>query len=307
MFVIIPTGHSRTVWGSSWLTFGLMALCALVFLVTWKMELSSEERATEALGRLDELLQENPGAGMDPEIVEPLPLDVQAVLPLRDPDDWLDEDEGLAAEMDEAGQSLVDALMGRPAMRFGYRPAQPSILQAVSSMFVHADIWHLLGNMLFLWLTGVVIELFWGVGRALTLYLVGGLIAVLCHHLALPTSLVPLVGASGAVSAFMGAFLVGHYKERIHLWYAAWMFRVFTGSFELPAWVALPLWFGLQLTWAMQDPTGGVAYWAHVGGFAFGVVAALVADRLGWVAQPHDSHGAVSWKVAEAPRRRAMR
>lgn len=287
MFVIVPTGHTRSVWGTSWLTYGLIGLCTLAFVVTWRTDESADAQLRAAASRMDDLLYTHRDMGVDPAIVAPLPPTMKGLLPQRDPDDWLDQDEEEAALMDDGARHLVDAFMANSVMRFGYRPAEPSVLQAVSSMFMHGDIWHLLGNMLFLWLTGLVIELFWGRGRFLALYLLSGLAATAAHHLSAPHSYVALIGASGAISGLLGAFLVGHYKERINFWYAFWLLRFVTGTFSLRAWIALPLWFGLQLAWALLDDTGQVAYWAHVGGFAFGVVAALIADRLGWVAHPH--------------------
>ncbi len=139
----------------------------------------------------------------------------------------------------------------------------------LSSQFVHASWGHLLGNLLFMWVFADNIEATVGSRRFVFFYLAGGLLAALTHAWLHPASAVPMVGASGAISAVMGAYLVLFPSSRIKL-----LFLVF--PFRLHALVFLVFWFYQQAASGLQELAGvavsAVAWWAHVGGFAFGVV-----------------------------------
>lgn len=143
-----------------------------------------------------------------------------------------------------------------------------------TSMFLHGDFMHLLGNMLFLWVFADNIEATIGSPRFLLFYALGGLAAVAGHIYFNMESLVPMVGASGAISAVMGAYLVMFPKSRIKL-----LFLIF--PFQVTAWLFLGIWIWQQWTWGTSslmeaDGGGGVAWWAHIGGFAFGLAAGLL-------------------------------
>jgi hypothetical protein len=144
-------------------------------------------------------------------------------------------------------------------------------------MFVHAGWLHLLGNMLFLFLSAPFIEDVFGRPVFTGLYLLSGAAALAAHAAKDPHSLIPLVGASGAVAGVMGAFLVRLAKARIQFLVLPipilWMlrFKVF-----LPAFVVLPLWLAEQAWYARAYPDDTVAFQAHIGGFVFGAIAALV-------------------------------
>lgn len=156
---------------------------------------------------------------------------------------------------------------------YGYVPARPSLLALVTSMFLHGGWLHLLGNMLFLWLAGAALEDRWGRVFFPILYLTSGVVGTLAHGMMNQESTLPMVGASGAVAGLMGAFLLRLATTKIRFFY--WVF-LFTGTFSMPAWVALPLWL-LQQFWMATAGPGGIAVWAHIGGFAvgFAVAAAL--------------------------------
>lgn len=144
----------------------------------------------------------------------------------------------------------------------------------VTSMFLHGGWMHLLGNMLFLYIFGDNLEDLFGHLRFLGFYLAAGVAAALGQILAGPGSNVPMVGASGAIAGVMGGYLLLFPRARIDvLIIIVILFKVFT----IPAWVMLGLWFALQLFngMAMDVAGGGVAYWAHAGGFIAGVVLAL--------------------------------
>jgi tetratricopeptide (TPR) repeat protein len=108
---------------------------------------------------------------------------------------------------------------------------------------------------------------------------VAGVVAALAHKLANPTSMMPMVGASGAIAGAMGAFLVSYARTRIRFVY--WLF-LRPGTFTAPAYVMLPLWLVTQVLWGLVDAGDGVAYWAHVGGFVFGLGFGGVLRATGW-------------------------
>jgi membrane associated rhomboid family serine protease len=146
--------------------------------------------------------------------------------------------------------------------------------------FLHGGIWHLLGNLLFLWVVGCLLEDTWGRVPFLVFYLVGGAVAGLAHCLQDTSSATALVGASGAIAAAMGAFALRHFWTKIRFFYFfIFFFRPFWGTFYLPACVFLPFWFFQQIAMKyLADFTGGsdVAYLAHIAGFLMGLVTVLI-------------------------------
>jgi len=111
---------------------------------------------------------------------------------------------------------------------------------------------------------------------------VAGALGAFAHFLSEPYSGVPLIGASGAVAGVMGAFLVKYLRTNIRFWYVLWLvIRPYMGAFSAPAYVMLPLWLGSQVFWGFLGSGDSVAYWAHVGGFVFGVAAAFAVRLSG--------------------------
>ena len=190
-----------------------------------------------------------------------------------------------------------------PAQALAEGPLRPML----SSMFLHGGWMHLIGNMLFLWIFGDNLEDLMGHLRFALFYLVSGLAAAGGQILSDPASSIPMVGASGAIAGVMGGYLLMFPRARIDvLVLLVVIIRIFT----IPAWLMLGLWFGLQLVngLAMDAVGGGVAYWAHAGGFAAGVVLALpLFLRRGgtayWSAHhgkpPHDE---VEYRIARGER-----
>ena len=144
----------------------------------------------------------------------------------------------------------------------------------ISHMFLHSGWMHLIGNMLFLWIFGDNLEDEMGRIGFLLFYLAGGLAAAGLQIAADPGSPAPMIGASGAVAGVMGGYLLLYPKARVDV---LLFFVIFFRVFALRAWIVLVLWFALQLFSGFASPTdgGGVAYWAHVGGFAAGGVLTL--------------------------------
>ena len=143
-----------------------------------------------------------------------------------------------------------------------------------TSMFLHGSWMHLLGNMWFLWIFGNNVEDSMGHLRFLAFYLLSGLAASAAHLMSDPGSAIPTVGASGAISGIMGAYLLLYPRARVMtLFYIVFFIRFV----ELPAWFMLGYWFLIQLLSAgVQSPEGGgVAFWAHIGGFVAGVLLVI--------------------------------
>ena len=163
----------------------------------------------------------------------------------------------------------------------------------ITSMFLHGSWMHLLGNMWFLWLFGNNIEDSMTRPRFVAFYLLSGLGAALAQVAANPMSEIPMVGASGAISGVMGAYLV--LFPRVRVWTLVPL-GFFLHQMALPAWVMLIYWMFLQfvggVTSIASEQTGGVAFLAHIGGFAAGVVLIKVFERRDRVA----AHTAHTWR-----------
>jgi membrane associated rhomboid family serine protease len=148
----------------------------------------------------------------------------------------------------------------------------------LTAMFMHGSWSHIVGNMIFLWAFGPEIEDAMGRGRYLVFYLLGGLVAMLAQIAADPHSTVPNLGASGAIAAVMGAFLITYPRDQIR---SVLFIFVFARITFIPAALLIGFWFLTQLVHAgavAQVQTGGVAYLAHVGGFIFGAATARLFE-----------------------------
>jgi len=148
----------------------------------------------------------------------------------------------------------------------------------LTAMFMHGSWSHIIGNMVFLWAFGPEIEDAMGRGRYLAFYLIGGLVAMVAQIAGGPHSIVPNLGASGAIAAVMGAFIVTYPRDQIKS--LLFIFVFFRITF-IPAALLIGFWFLIQLVHAgavAQVQTGGVAYLAHVGGFIFGAATARLFE-----------------------------
>ena len=157
----------------------------------------------------------------------------------------------------------------------GVLPDQaPWWLTVLTSIFMHGSLLHLAGNMLFLWIFGNNIEDSMGRVRFVAFYLLGGLAATAAQVVINPDSAVPMVGASGAIAAVLGGYAVIYPRARVVT--AVFIILIFT-IIELPALLVLGLWILMQFLPAFSEPIdaggGGVAYFAHIGGFVFGLIA----------------------------------
>ena len=177
--------------------------------------------------------------------------------------------------------ALFSQLAFTPAA-FLAAPANPGNIGSIfSSMFMHAGLLHLAGNMLYLWIFGDNVEDRMGHISYLIFYLAGGVFAALAHALINPTSTLPTVGASGAIAAVLGAYLILYPRSRVQTFIPIGYFLALK---TLPASILLAFWFVLQLfngvlSLGVGEDMGGTAFWAHIGGFVLGVVVALVIGK----------------------------
>ena len=163
-----------------------------------------------------------------------------------------------------------------------------------TSMFLHGGWMHLIGNMWFLWIFGNNIEDSMGSGRFIVFYLLCGTAAALAQTAINPASGIPMVGASGAISGVMGAYLVLY--PRVRVWTLVPIFFFFT-SIALPAWTMILYWIVIQIISGVGglvggSEAGGVAFWAHIGGFVAGLVLIKLFARDGDVA----AHRSARWR-----------
>ena len=262
--MIIPIGHEKAVRRFPWLSIFIILINTSIFFVSWPIMVQQINRIEE-LREEKFILERNRSLGHYLyEVGE------QIALEAGDPDyhRWKE----IEAELENAEANLL-------YNKYGYTPSNFKWYTLFTSLFFHAGILHLIGNMWFLYLVGASIEDIWGQRYFLALYLGSGVIACLLHGAIYSTSGVPVIGASGAIAGLMGAFMIRNYKTKMKFFY---FFLIFIyplyGTFCLPAYVALGGWFVMQLLFGtmLLGSAGGVAYWAHVGGFLVGVAVAVL-------------------------------
>lgn len=188
------------------------------------------------------------------------------------------EDNQDKAEMKKLCAAVEVAREGSFLHRYGFVPAVFAPHTLLTHQFLHGGVLHLAFNLWFLWLCGCNLEDRWGRVVFPIFYLSGGALAALAHKLLATDVTLPMIGASGAVSAAMGAFLAIFGRTKINFFYLfAFGFRIRTGRFEATAYWMLPLWLASELFSAivLKHTNDGVAHWAHVGGFAVGLMVGL--------------------------------
>jgi membrane associated rhomboid family serine protease len=184
---------------------------------------------------------------------------------------------------DECGDAGgVPACEGQPGVAGAAPDQAPWWVTIFTSMFLHGSLLHLGGNMLFLWIFGNNIEDSMGRVRFVVFYLLGGLAALALQIVTDPDSAIPTVGASGAIAAVLGGYALLYPRARV---ITVIFIIIFFTVIELPALLVLGFWFLMQLLPAFNEPVGdaggGIAYFAHIGGFVFGMLLIkLFADRV---------------------------
>ena len=167
---------------------------------------------------------------------------------------------------------------------FAFVPAHASVFHMWTASFLHANLEHLLGNMVFFYVTGPFVEDAWGRVMFILFYCSGAVVAALLDMVHDPEGTIPRVGASGAIAAVMGAFVIRFGKRKIRfLWWSPPFTPLRGREFRIPAWLYLPFWFATSLLIASTVGNAmGTAEWAHVGGFVYGVFVALALWGLGF-------------------------
>jgi membrane associated rhomboid family serine protease len=288
--MLVPIGHENMS-ARRWpvITLGLILLNFGVFLSThWVME-KQDSQLWHVREHILVLAAMHPQLLLTPDVRE-FVTDFQN----RDPDDWaemqkpnyavidewdartrgLDDPAALQAEMNSLAGQYSQLMASSIDQRYAFVAAHPRPIMYLTSTFLHVGWWHLIGNMWFLWLAGFVLEDAWGRPLYLLVYLTAGAFACQFDAWANPGSIIPALGASGAIAGLMGAFLVRFPKMKIRM---MWFFDLGLFPFRrfwMRAYWLLPIWVLMEINYGMASEDG-IGHWAHVGGFIFGAVAAV--------------------------------
>ena len=294
--MLLPTGHEN-MQARRWpiMTIGLIVLNLVAFLLSFSaLEKESPELAETRL-HIRLLAAMHPELTLPPE-AQQLVDDIQKHEPsawaiAKDPhrdlqDGWdarirlMDDPDALQQEMDTLAARYKEFRSSSALESYAFIPAHPTWYSYLTANFLHGGWLHLIGNMWFLWLAGIVLEDAWGRWLYTAVYLAAGIFALLVHAWFNAGSNVATLGASGAVAALMGAFLVRFPKVRIRM---VWFWGFFRATrFSAEAYWLLPLWFVMEVfSGVLFGTSTGVAHMAHVGGFVFGAAAALAIRQSG--------------------------
>jgi membrane associated rhomboid family serine protease len=287
--MLIPIKHENME-ARRWpiITFALIALNVVIFVITNGMMQEQSPKLAEVRAHILMMAAMHPEVTM-PEAEQQFVDDFkkkhpqtweEAKHPNRElADAWdvrvrmMEEREQFQAEMDSLVSQYEELNKNSILTQYAFVPAHPTAISYLTANFLHGGWLHLIGNMWFLWLAGFVLEDTWGRWIYSIVYLVSGAAALQFHAWINPTSVVPLVGASGAVAALMGAFLIRFPKMRIEMYWRPFLFKGY--RFKAPAYTLLPLWLLMEVFYgSLFGSASSVAHWAHVGGFVFGAVAA---------------------------------
>lgn len=181
----------------------------------------------------------------------------------------------------QAAEHMAFTLGVVPAVWTGMRPGDPNLLSFLSCMFLHGGLLHLLGNMLFLWIFGNNVEDVLGHVKFLVFYAVSGVCATLTHIVFNPASTLPVIGASGAISGVLGAYMLYFPRARV-VGVILLLPPFIMPRFEATAFLFLGFYFVMQIVSGLMPASsavGGVAWWAHIGGFIAGFLLAATMRR----------------------------
>lgn len=293
--MLIPLRHEN-MHGRRWpvITFALIGLNILIFLMThWTMEAQQSKRVETSVHLLI-LAATHPELKTTPEaaaFIEHVKKSSgrgwqQIASPNRRVEDaWdaqirlQDDSEKLQEDMDTLCQDFEESARSSIVERYGFVPAHPTAISYLTANFLHGGWLHLIGNMWFLWLAGFILEDNWGRPIYSIFYLLAGVASMQFYAWCSRGSFTPLVGASGAIAALMGAFLVRFPKIKIEMAFLTLFYRF---KFQAAAFWLLPLWLFMEFFYGAAIGAGdSIAHWAHVGGFLFGMLGAFVIQKSG--------------------------
>jgi len=304
--LLLPIKHENMA-ARRWpvVTLALIAINTLVFLFTTFATKDNSEQLGELKADILILAATHPELKMQPEAQQFVDQfkkshprawkEVQnpnreSISPYDEQIRTVEDPEKLQAEMDRLNIEYAKLKSTSVVEQYAFVPAHPSAISYLTANFLHGGWMHLIGNMWFLWLAGFVLEDVWGRWLYSAFYLVAGAAALQIHAWSNPDSFTATVGASGAVAALMGAFLVRFPKMKIEMLWVLWLSIVRllrTGNpfryvrFKASAYWLLPLWLAMEIFYGALFKEDGVAHWAHIGGFVFGAVVALAIQHSG--------------------------
>jgi membrane associated rhomboid family serine protease len=311
--MIIPIGHENLRgrrW--PWVTTAIIALCTVVFVATngpMQRQLAETGQVQMHILVLNALYPDAPMSAIASETVEAFKLEhpqtyAQLASPSRtqfvDAWDLSIHSKDFSAsdantQMTELCAELAKAQAGSIAWNYAFHPVHPFLWTYITATFLHGGWLHLIFNMWFLWLAGTILEDLWGRIIYPIFFLAAGALAWAVHGAVYPHSLMAALGASGAIAGLMGAFLARFPKVRIRL---AWILFIRPIKFNVPAYIILPAWLLIQVFWGglarALGAEAGIAYWAHIGGFAFGALGAVLLRTMGI---EHAANEAIEAKV----------
>ena len=284
--ILIPLGHEESARRLPWVTFAILGLCAVAFLLTgfgasrsqWDVKQSYERAIAYWLEhpylRLDADIERAMHGTATPEMREAFREGLR--MTKQEPD--RETQTAQQTELDRLCEEAKNDSPEHPFYRWGLVPAHVGPVALITHLFLHAGWLHLLGNLFILYLCAPFIEDVWGRPLFAGFYVLSGIVASLAFVVAHADLTEPLVGASGAIAGVMGAFAVRYARTRLQFFYAVGL--MVRGTFWAPAWFMLGLWFAQQVFLSMlaagaTGPGTKVAYLAHAGGFGFGVAVAL--------------------------------
>jgi membrane associated rhomboid family serine protease len=317
--MIIPVGHENLRgrrW--PWVTTAIILLCSAIFLVTnssMQEQMAQTGQVQLHLVLLSALYPDAPMTPAASDIVRAYKLEHMDIYSqMEDPDreHFIDAwDKQIHAngfsvsdantQMNELCSQLAQVQARSIAWNYAFHSVDPYARTYITATFLHSGWLHIIFNMWFLWLAGTILEDLWGRIIYPLFYLAAGALAWAVHGAVFPHSFIPALGASGAIAGLMGAFLVRFPTTRIRLGWVLWVKIV---KFNVPAYVILPLWLLMNLSSGMLarflGVEAGIAYWAHIGGFAFGALGAYalratgleqsadraIEARVSWTADP---------------------
>jgi membrane associated rhomboid family serine protease len=273
MFFFLPVRSESRIRRFPVVTVSLIGLNILVFLFSYP-----------AMKRQNNIIIEKAMKLQEVEIKTLSPEDPSAIIEYaKDPETLREKiknkeiaiSDDLWAEWKKVYDELQEAIDRSISKKYGFVSNDMDVATLMTYIFLHANFIHLIGNLWFLWLVGVNVEDDWGRPFFLGFYFVSGIFAALLFAVMTHSDL-PLIGASGAIAGVMGAFAVQYYKSKIYFLFVCLVPFIFK-IFPLYAWFYLPLWFVTQLFYAIYlTGYSNVAFWAHIGGFGFGVFVVLL-------------------------------
>ena len=287
--MIIPIGlEENELRRAPLISFGIMALCFVIHVGLPFTGMTTTDDLEESLLAFVTYYVENPHLELEDEVrsqfaemgiaIEEIETIIKSQAAMQDIPGIMSEPnvheiEAGSRELNDLAWRHLDMHFDRPGRKFGYIPTEGGVFKLLSHVFLHGGWWHLLGNLLFFYLSGPFLEDRWGRPFFLGFFCLGGMFAGMMHGVHYGDSTIPLVGASGAIAACLGAFLVNFATMKIKLF--VWLGLIIVRTFDVAAWIVLPLYLLKELFFGFTiGSESGVAHWVHVWGFFFGVAVA---------------------------------